>query len=233
MATILVINDEAALVTVIRDALARDNHHIEISPDGINGLRSMENNKFDVVILDTAPPRLSGLSICRRYRQNRGTSRIILISGKGKLQDKTEGLEAGADDYLTKPFHPKELAARVRALLRRSPEQIPDVVSFLDVEIDTIKPKITKQGNPVHLSPREFHLIEFFVRNPRTVYSAEDLLACVWDSQTELFPDTVRGHIKKIRKKLDSCGQSSIIETVYGVGYRLGKTSNALAHCEN
>lgn len=233
MAKILVINDEAALVTVIRDALARDNHHIEIAPDGINGLRSMESNEFDVVILDSAPPGLNGLTICRQFRKNRGTSGIILISGKAKLQDKTKGLEAGADDYLTKPFHPKELAARVRALLRRSPEQIPDVVSFLDVEIDTLKPQITKQGNPVHLSPREFHLIEFFVRNPRTVYSAEELLACVWHSETDLFPDTVRGHIKKIRKKLDSCGQASIIETVYGVGYRLGKMSNALAHCEN
>ncbi len=149
-----------------------------------------------------------------------------MVTAKGHVDDKVCGLDAGADDYLTKPFKLRELAARVRAVLRRNHMRTMDIIRFQDLEVDIRRFRVTKAGQAVHLLPKELRLLEFFLRHPGVVFSHEELLASVWESDTAAQQDTVRGHIKRLRKKLDTRGRKSIIDTVHAVGYRLG------AECE-
>jgi DNA-binding response OmpR family regulator len=223
MAKILIVEDENDLAQLVKNWLGRDHHLVETSDDGLEALIRMETNKYDVVILDIMLPSLNGMELCRRYRKGGGTAGIIMVTAKGHVDDKESGLDAGADDYMTKPFQLKELAARVRAVLRRNHGQTMDVIKFRDLEIDIHEFKVTKGGSEVHLLPKEFRLLEFFVRHPHQVFSAEEILASVWESDTEALLDTVRGHITRLRKKLDTPGSISIIATVYGVGYKLGE----------
>jgi DNA-binding response OmpR family regulator len=223
MAKILIVEDEADLAGLVKSWLVKEHHLVDIADDGLEGLIRMETSNYDVVILDIMLPSLNGMEICRRYRKGGGSAGIIMVTAKGHVDDKETGLDSGADDYLTKPFQLKELAARVRAVLRRNHGQTQDVMRFRDLEIDVNEFKVLKGGHEVHLLPKEFRLLEFFLRHPHQVFSAEDILSNVWESDTEALLDTVRGHITRVRKKLDTAGCPSIIATVYGVGYKLGE----------
>jgi DNA-binding response OmpR family regulator len=223
MAKILIVEDEADLAELVKNWLAKDHHLVEIADDGLEALIRMETNNYDVVILDIMLPSVNGMEICKRYRKSGGSAGIIMVTAKGHVDDKETGLDSGADDYMTKPFQLKELAARVRAVLRRNHGQAQDVMRFRDLEIDVNEFKVLKGGHEVHLLPKEFRLFEFFLRHPHQVFSAEDLLSSVWESDTEALLDTVRGHVTRVRKKLDTAGTPSIIATVYGVGYKLGE----------
>jgi len=222
MAKILVVEDETDLAELVKNWLAKDHHLVESVSNGLDALIRMETNKYDVVLLDMMLPSLDGLEILKRYRKAGGSAGVIMLTARAHVDDKELGLDAGADDYLTKPFQLKELAARVRAVLRRNHVPTQDVLKFRDLVIDPQEFKVLKGENDVHLLPKEFRLLEFFVRHPHQVFSAEDLLSSVWESDTEALLDTVRGHITRLRKKLDSPGEPSIIATVYGVGYKLG-----------
>ncbi|MDP3508675.1 MAG: response regulator transcription factor [Candidatus Melainabacteria bacterium] len=223
MAKILIVEDEADLAELVKNWLVKDHHLVEIADDGLEALIRMETNNYDVVILDIMLPSVNGMEICKRYRKSGGSAGIIMVTAKGHVDDKETGLDSGADDYMTKPFQLKELAARVRAVLRRNHGQAQDVMRFRDLEIDVNEFKVLKGGHEVHLLPKEFRLFEFFLRHPHQVFSAEDILSSVWESDTEALLDTVRGHITRVRKKLDTAGTPSVIATVYGVGYKLGE----------
>ncbi len=223
MAKILIVEDEADLAELVKNWLVKDHHLVEIADDGLEALIRMETNNYDVVILDIMLPSVNGMEICKSYRKSGGSAGIIMVTAKGHVDDKETGLDSGADDYMTKPFQLKELAARVRAVLRRNHGQAQDVMRFRDLEIDVNEFKVMKGGHEVHLLPKEFRLLEFFLRHPHQVFSAEDILSSVWESDTEALLDTVRGHITRVRKKLDTAGTPSIIATVYGVGYKLGE----------
>ncbi|MBK7749968.1 MAG: response regulator transcription factor [Candidatus Obscuribacter sp.] len=222
MAKILVVEDETDLAELVKNWLAKDHHLVESVSNGLDALIRMETNKYDVVLLDMMLPTLDGLEILKRYRKAGGSAGVIMLTARAHVDDKELGLDAGADDYLTKPFQLKELAARVRAVLRRNHVPTQDVLKFRNLVIDPQEFKVLKGESDVHLLPKEFRLLEFFVRHPHQVFSAEDLLSSVWESDTEALLDTVRGHITRLRKKLDSPGEASIIATVYGVGYKLG-----------
>jgi DNA-binding response OmpR family regulator len=221
MAKILIVEDEVDLAKLVRIALEREHHLVEIADNGADALTHLQVNKFDVVILDLMLPNLSGMEVCKRYRQAKGKTPILMLTAKTDVNDKAAGLDAGADDYLTKPFDLKELSARVRALIRRSPNLSNNVFTLRDIEVDINEFRVTKGGEEVHLLPKEFRLLEFLIRHPHHVFSAEELLASVWESDTAALLDTVRGHIKRLRKKLDTPGEPSIISTVYGIGYRI------------
>ncbi|MFA7339148.1 MAG: response regulator transcription factor [Candidatus Obscuribacterales bacterium] len=223
MAKILIVEDEADLAELVKNWLVKDHHLVEIADDGLEALIRMETNNYDVVILDIMLPSVNGMEICKRYRKSGGSAGIIMVTAKGHVDDKETGLDSGADDYMTKPFQLKELAARVRAVLRRNHGQAQDIMRFRDLEIDVNEFRVLKGGHEVHLLPKEFRLFEFFLRHPHQVFSAEDILSSVWESDTEALLDTVRGHITRVRKKLDTAGTPSIIATVYGVGYKLGE----------
>ncbi|HMY54250.1 MAG TPA: response regulator transcription factor [Candidatus Obscuribacter sp.] len=222
MAKILVVEDETDLVGLVKGWLEREHHLVETACDGLEALIRMETNKYDVVLLDMMLPSLDGLEILKRYRRGGGAAGVIMITARSHVDDKELGLDAGADDYLTKPFQLKELAARVRAVLRRNHVPTSDVLRFRDLVIDPHEFKVLKGSKDVHLLPKEFRLLEFLVRHPHQVFSADELLSSVWESDTDALLDTVRGHITRLRKKLDSEGEPSIIATVYGVGYKLG-----------
>lgn len=221
MAKILVVEDELDLAKLVSNWLMRDHHLVEAVDNGIDALASMTCNRYDVIILDLMLPGISGMEVCQRYRRNLGTTPILMLTAKSSIEEKEAGLDAGADDYLTKPFHLKELSARVRALLRRGVTKPSNELRIRNIVINTDKHRVTKDGIEVHLLPKEFRLLEFLARHPSHIFSAEELLARVWESDTLALLDTVRGHIKRLRKKLDSPDSPSIISTVYGLGYRI------------
>jgi len=222
MARILVVEDEKDLSKLIADWLRRDHHLVEQAFDGKSALGQMKSSSFDVIVLDWMLPEMEGTEVCRKYRQAGGNAAIIMLTARQSLDDKAEGFEAGADDYLTKPFQLKELAMRVKALLRRSSAEHHTTLSIRNIELDIENHRVLKNGKEVHLLPKEFRLLEFLLRHPQRVFSADELLDSVWEMETNAHHDTVRGHVTRVRKKLDSEGEPSVIVTVHGVGYKLG-----------
>lgn len=221
MAKVLLVEDEVDLAALINNWLAREHHLVEVVHDGPTALHRLKVAKYDVIILDVMLPGMSGFDVCKEFRQGRGSTPILFLTARTSLHDKETGFLAGADDYLTKPFHLKELEYRVKALLRRGSLSGSSIFELGGIQVDSDQHKVMKNGTEVHLLPKEFRLLEFFVRHPQRVFSPEELLENVWESDTSAHNDSVRGHITRLRKKLDTPGQPSIIATVYGVGYKL------------
>jgi two-component system, OmpR family, response regulator len=222
MAKVLLAEDDLELCTVIRDWLHFQRFTVECVHTGTEALEKLKFFEFDLVILDWQMPGMSGLEVCRLYRDKGGTAAVMILTGKQtSVQDKTEGLDSGADDYLCKPFHLHELAARIRALLRRASDPRPATLKAGDIELDADSYRVTRAGTELLLLPREFALLEFLMRHPGTVFSADELLARVWQSDTEASHDALRTCLKRLRKKIDSPGRDSIIRTIHGIGYKL------------
>lgn len=221
MAKILIVEDDLGLSKMVRDWLVFEKHQVEEVADGTEALEKLRFYEYDLVILDWMLPGISGVQILREFRNTRGSTPVLMLTGKDTIIDKETGLDAGADDYLTKPFHMKELSARTRALLRRPRDIVTDTIKVGDLLLDRGKHKILKNNVEVKLLPKEFALIDFLMRHPNQVFSVDALLNRVWESESDATADAVTTCVKRIRKKLDSEGKPSIIRTVHGVGYRL------------
>ncbi|HEY9784881.1 MAG TPA: response regulator transcription factor [Candidatus Obscuribacterales bacterium] len=221
MAKILLVEDDSEVADVVKDWLVDEHHVVDVVGSGAEALNRLRFDKYDVLVLDWGLPDLSGIEICKRFRSAGGQSPVLMLTGKSEISDKETGLDAGADDYLTKPFHPRELSARIRALLRRPAELKENVLKVGDIEVDPKGFRVTKAGQEVHLLPKEFALLEFLMRHPNQVFSPEALLDRVWSAESEASPDTVRVHITKLRSKLDSEGAPSLIRTLHRQGYKL------------
>lgn len=221
MAKLLLIEDDAGLCRMIRDWLALEHHNIEIVGDGNEGLEKLQFYEYDLIILDWALPGMQGVDILKEFRNGGGTTPVLILTGKDAVTDKELGFDAGADDYLTKPFHMKELSARLRALLRRPPQYTGDVLKHGDLELDRANHSLSRDGKEIRLLPREFALFEFLMRHPNQVFSADALLNRVWASESDATIDALTTCIKRLRKKLDVEGKDSIIRTLHGVGYKL------------
>ena len=220
MAKILLAEDDLALAQTIKDWLEFEKNTVEAVKDGAAALDNLLGLEYDVAILDWNLPLLTGVEVCQQYRAKGGAIPIILLTGKNSVKEKEEGLDSGADDYLTKPFHPKELAARLRAMIRRSTGFVPDVMNAGPLTLDRDKRVVLLSGKPIHLQPMEYTLLEFFMKNPNQVFSPETLLAKLWDANSEVSLDAIYTCIRRLRKKLDTAeSQDSIIRTVHGVGY--------------
>lgn len=224
MAKILLVEDDAELTAMIAEWLSFERHIVEVVHNGRDGGDRLRNCQYDVVICDWSLPDTTGLEIIRQYRSEQGTTPIIMLTGRGSVSDKEAGLDSGADDYLTKPFNMKELSARIRALLRRSTQQPSNVLKAGDLVVDPGKYKVIRAGVEIQLLPREFALLEFFMRHPDEVFSAEALLQRVWHSESEATSDALRTCIKRLRQKIDFNEDDSIIQTIPRVGYRLKAT---------
>jgi two-component system, OmpR family, response regulator MprA len=218
---ILVVEDESDLADQIRDWLVREQHLVEVVYNGSAALDRLVSSKYDAIILDWMLPGIEGLEVCKRFRAAEGKTPILMLTARSRLDDKEMGLDAGADDYLSKPFHLRELSARLRAILRRTSATPTSLCKIGDLEIDLSARRVMKGEKEIHLEPKEFNLLEFLARNARRTFSAEALLSRVWESDSAASPDAIRTYIKSLRRKLDTPGLPSIITTVHGVGYRL------------
>jgi DNA-binding response OmpR family regulator len=221
MSKIIVIEDDTDLSTMICDRLTFEHHSVECIHDGLEGLERLKSFKYDAIVLDWQLPNLSGVEICKSFRQYGGNTPVIMLTGKDSIADKEFGLDSGADDYLTKPFHIKELSARIRALLRRANQMTDNVLKIDDLILDPSTYEVTKNNQKIQLLPKEFALLEFLMRHPNQVFSAEALLDRVWDSGTDTSEEAIRTCLKRLRKKIDDESKNSKIKTVHGVGYKL------------
>ncbi|MBY0550167.1 MAG: response regulator transcription factor [Candidatus Obscuribacterales bacterium] len=222
MPKVLVIEDDAGLNRMIREWLVfSERHTVEYAENGSDGLDKLLCSDFDVIVLDWEMPGKSGIEVLKEYRSSGGKAPVLMLTGKGGIVDKEAGFDAGADDYLTKPFHMKELSARLRALIRRAGGTVSNVLQLRDISLDPGAFKVTRGGREIQLLPREFALLEFLMRHPDQVFSADTLLNRVWSSDSEATVDAITTCVKRIRKKMDSEGHPSIIKTVHGVGYKM------------
>lgn len=223
MSKVLIVEDDVALSDSLEQILSADGFTIDSVIDGAEGDEYLKTYTYELIILDWDVPSLSGVELCRRYRQRGGVCPILLLTGKSAIAEKEEGLDAGADDYLTKPFHPRELRARIRALLRRPRQLSGDKLSVRDIDFDPVKREVSRDGKYVKLTSLEIDLFEFFMRHPGEVFSIEALVRGVWQSEAEISDDAIYAAIKRLRRKLDSSGKTSVITNVHGLGYRLDK----------
>jgi len=222
MAKILIVEDDKALSELIVDWLTGEKHVPEPVYDGAEGLERLKFYKYDVVILDWELPGVSGPKICQQFRQDGGQTPILMLTGKKEIEDKTTGLDAGADDYLTKPFHLQELSARLRALLRRGATEVrATVLTAGHVSLDPASRKVLSNGKELSLQPKEYSLLEFLLRHPNQPFSAEAIMDRVWSSESDASPDTVRLQIMRLRHKIDVDGKESMVRTIHRVGYML------------
>jgi DNA-binding response OmpR family regulator len=222
MAKILFLEDEKALADIVLDVLTANDYmvdHVSLAADAKVRLRVYQ---YDLVILDVNLPDGNGVEVCRDFRAGGGLTPVLMLTGRNKVQEKALGLDAGADDYLTKPFHVDELSARVRALLRRPTSFVGSTLKFADLELNTSTHRVTKGGQEIQLLPREFVLLEFLMKHTGQVFSAEALIERLWPTDSEASPDAIRIYITRLRNKIDTKGEPSLISTMRGVGYRLG-----------
>jgi DNA-binding response OmpR family regulator len=222
MSKILFLEDEKSLADIVLDVLtARDYmvDHVGLVSDARLRIKMYQ---YDLIILDVNLPDGNGVDVCREYRQSGGLTPVLMLTGRHKVQEKALGLDAGADDYLTKPFHVDELSARVRALLRRPAGFVGDALKFQDLELNTGTHRVTKGGSEIQLLPKEFTLLEFLMKHQGQVFSADALIERLWPTDSEASPDAIRIYITRLRNKIDTKDARSMISTMRGVGYRLG-----------
>lgn len=228
-ATILIVEDEPAIQELLSATLSRAGHHVIRADDGEHALRLLNEALPDLVLLDWMLPGASGLSVCQRLRARRETRNlpIIIVTARDEEADRVRGLEFGADDYVTKPFSPSELVARVRAVLRRSrPALSEERLTYGDVTMNLAAHRVTRNGHAIRLGPTEYRLLQLFMERPDRVFSREQLLDKVWGRDIHVELRTVDVHIRRLRKALNEFEGPDIIRTVRGAGYALDATAN-------
>ena len=224
--TILIVEDDPDTVNLIGLYLGRDGHKVISARDGLDGLRFAREARPDLVVLDLMLPRLDGMEICQALREE-STVPIIMLTARVEEDDRLAGLDLGADDYVTKPFSPKELAARVRAVLRRvardAADSGPATLELGDIVVDTRRHSVRVGENAVTLTPTEFRLLATMIREPGRTFTREQLIDQVLDYDFDGFDRTVDAHVSSLRRKIEAGGKKQrYIHTVYGVGYRFG-----------
>ena len=223
-ATMLLVEDDAALAELLLFHFEREGYLVSHTADGDDALLLARERAPDVVLLDWMIEGLSGIEVCRRLRRAPETQNvpIIMLTARGEEEDRVRGLETGADDYVTKPFSPRELVARVGAVLRRvRPALAGEALSYADIEMDTVGHKVRRSGEVVSLGPTEFRLLKHFLEHPGWVFSRERLLDSVWGHDSDIESRTVDVHIRRLRKAINVGSSPDIIRTVRSAGYAL------------
>lgn len=229
-ARILLVEDDPALVELLAFNFRREEFEVETTSDGEEALLMARESPPDLVILDWMIEGVSGIEVCRRLRRLSETANvpIIMLTARGEEADRIRGLETGADDYVTKPFSPRELIARVSAVLRRvRPALAGEQLAYSDVEMDLVSHKVKRGGQAIPLGPTEFRLLRHFLEHPGRVFSRERLLDSVWGHDSDIELRTIDVHIRRLRKAINAGGKGDIIRTVRSAGYALDAEGRA------
>lgn len=218
---ILIIEDEIKLANAIKRALELQKYAVDVAHSGEEGLSIAMSENLDLIISDIMLPDITGLQVCEELRTNKNATPILMLTAKGQMTDKVAGLDAGADDYMVKPFSFEELFARIRALIRRASASKEPVLKIGNLTLNPLTFKVTRDKNEVQLSTKEFSILEYLMRNQGKVSSREEIVQHVWDYDANILPTTVEVHIKHLRDKIDTATQPQLIHTVRGFGYEI------------
>tara|TARA_E500000178_G_scaffold336116_1_gene373776 strand:+ start:4496 stop:5179 length:684 start_codon:yes stop_codon:yes gene_type:complete len=223
-ANLFIVEDEMPIVTLLKYNLEKEGHKVNYALNGEDAIRSIKDQNPDLILLDWMLPDISGIEVCRNLKRINLLKNIpiIMLTAKGEEEDKLKGFKTGADDYVTKPFSQKELIVRVNALLKRAkPNAVEDVVIFEDLKVDRAQKRVFRGEKEVELGPTEFKLIDFLIKNPKRVYSREQLLNNVWGDNVYVESRTIDVHIRRVRKAINIDGKKDLIRTVRSSGYSL------------
>jgi two-component system response regulator MprA len=223
---ILVVDDDAAVRESLGRALRLEGYEVELAGDGAEALERLQGNGDDpdLVVLDVLMPNVDGLEVCRTLRRSGSRLPVLMLTARDEVSDRVSGLDAGADDYVVKPFALAELLARVRALLRRSADEAVDVLRFADVELDPSTREVRRGGDRIELTRTEFALLELFLLNPRQVLTRSIIFERVWGYDFGFGSNSLDVYIGYLRRKTEAGGKSRLIQTIRGVGYALRET---------
>lgn len=218
---ILLVEDDCSTRSALAQILTAHHYTVNLATDGQTGLALAQAQDYDLILLDIIIPKLDGVSLCKRLRDQGFQNPIILLTAKDSSSDRVVGLDAGADDYVVKPYDPQELMARIRAQLRRGKGESTHLITWETLQLNSINNQVICGNQPIHLTPKEYCLLELFLLNPNRTFSRRDILDRLWDFAESPGEETVSTHIKCVRQKLKAAGSANPIETVHGLGYRL------------
>jgi DNA-binding response OmpR family regulator len=222
---ILVVEDEHRIANSIKKGLEQERYAVDVAYTGTDGFDLASTEDYDLILLDIMLPEMSGIEICRELRKNKIHIPILMLTAKGQTEDKVEGLDAGADDYMTKPFSFDELLARIRALTRRQGTVLNSTLSVEDLSLDTKQYLVKRSNKIIKLSSREFSLLEYLISHKNIIVTKDQIIAHVWDYDADILPNTIEVYIKNLRNKIDKpfINKKPLIQTIRGFGYRIGK----------
>ena len=221
---IFIIEDETSIIQLVQHNLEKEGFVVSSSTNGNDGLKELKKFEPNLLLLDWMLPDLSGIDVCKSLRRDKNYKNlpIIMLTAKGEEEDKVKGLESGVDDYITKPFGFNELMARIKALLRRSdPKTVSDDLIFEDLKLDRTERRVFRDNNEIHLGPTEFRLLEFFLLNPKRVFSRDQTLESVWPNNINVESRTIDFHIRRLRQSINLSGKKELVRTVRSAGYSL------------
>jgi DNA-binding response OmpR family regulator len=220
---ILVVEDEHRIAGNIKKGLEQERYAVDVAYDGTSGFDMADSEEYDLLILDLMLPGMDGLSITKKLREKNNHTPILVLTAKGQIQDKVEGLDSGADDYLTKPFSFEELLARIRALARRPAVTLSTALTVGDLQLDPVSFEVKRGEHNIPLSSKEFSLLEYLMRHQGQIVTKEQIINHVWDYDADVLPNTVEVYIRNLRNKIDLPYKNSeqLIKTVRGFGYRI------------
>jgi two-component system copper resistance phosphate regulon response regulator CusR len=218
---ILVVEDDSRTANVIAKGLRENSYAVDIAHDGDAGLYQTSINDYDVIILDVLLPKRDGFEVCRELRARRNTTPILMLTARAAIDDRITGLDAGADDYLTKPFSFRELLARIHALLRRDARLRPDVLEIGDLVLDSVSHRVARANREVQLTAKEYALLEYLARRAGQLVSRAEIAAHVWDDTFDPFSNTIEVYMNRLRKKIDDSHAVKLLHTRRGEGYTL------------
>jgi len=224
---VLVVEDDARMADMLDRSLREQGYAVDVAGDGDEALTQSAINSYDAVVLDVSLPRRDGLAVAQQLRKRGSRVPVLMLTARDTVRDRVAGLDAGADDYLTKPFELEELFARLRALLRRMPELLPAELRVTDLTIDTRSQTVTRAGQPITLTTKEYAMLEFLARNAGRVVGRAELTEHVWDEHHDPFSNAIEVYVNRLRRKIDPAGAVPLLHTHRGAGYRLGAEASS------
>lgn len=219
---ILVVEDEHKIALSIQKGLEQERYAVDVAYDGSSGFDLASTEEYDLLIIDRMLPKMDGTTMTKELRKNGVHTPILLLTAKGQVEDKVEGLDSGADDYVTKPFAFSELLARIRALIRRPKRADSSILTIRDLKLNTVNFEVKRGNTVVRLSGKEYAMLEYLMRHPNTILKKEQILQHVWDYDTDVLPNTVEVYVKHLRDKIDHpFSGPKFIHTIRGFGYKI------------